>query len=653
MSRLTERRYATAAMVVLLLLAAALRFHLLEVQSFWNDEGNSARLSERSLALIVEGTASDIHPPLYYVLLRGWREVVSETEFGLRALSAFLGVGLVAAVYSLGRQLAGPIGHGAAIAGAFVAAVNPALIYYSQEARMYELLAFLALISTLLLVHFLGHKSRRFGPAIAFVVVTAAGLYTHYFYPAVLFAQNMVFGIWLYDQTRSGKKRLWPEARAWLLMMLTTLLLYVPWLPIFFRQTGGREGSRPAPGVFLEDSATWLTAGPTGSPEASVITLLAFFLLAATGAYFGRTVKRSGLRYTTTLLSMAFVPLLTMWLIGATQPAFFKFMLVIIPPLCLLAGAGWWWGWHDGVPEKSSIVDTGPSVGKIMRRLVVIILALPIVWGSYQALRNMYYEPNYARADYRAMAAQVAVEAHPNAAVVLNAANQWEVFTYYHQDGAPVFPIPRGYPDPAIIDDELSDIIANHGRIYAIFWGEGQRDPQRLVERWLDANAFKAREEWVGDVRFVTYAVAGEPAGKLVEAPDLRWADAIQLASFTLSTTELPAGDIVQVALSWQSDRPLSERYKVFLHLVDSQGRIVAQRDSEPGGGLALTTTWQPGKTIVDNHGLLVPPGTPSEEYTLLLGLYELADPAARLMVETSEGSTDAVPLGTIIVNEG
>jgi hypothetical protein len=38
-------------------LAAFLRFYLLDGQSFWNDEGNSARIAERSLQLITEGAA--------------------------------------------------------------------------------------------------------------------------------------------------------------------------------------------------------------------------------------------------------------------------------------------------------------------------------------------------------------------------------------------------------------------------------------------------------------------------------------------------------------------------------------------------------------------------------------------------------------------
>lgn len=104
------RRLLPAALFVLLL-ATFTRFHLLEAQSFWNDEGNSARLSERSIPAILEGTASDIHPPLYYLALRGWRELLGETEFALRSLSAFAGVLVVAAVMALaakeGREAGG------------------------------------------------------------------------------------------------------------------------------------------------------------------------------------------------------------------------------------------------------------------------------------------------------------------------------------------------------------------------------------------------------------------------------------------------------------------------------------------------------------------------------------------------------------------
>ncbi|MEJ2749013.1 MAG: hypothetical protein P8183_14080, partial [Anaerolineae bacterium] len=89
-------------LLAILLLATGLRFYRLDAQSFWNDEGNSARLSERSIPKLIEGTASDIHPPLYYLILRGWRELVGDSEFGLRSFSAFAGVLTVAVTIALG-----------------------------------------------------------------------------------------------------------------------------------------------------------------------------------------------------------------------------------------------------------------------------------------------------------------------------------------------------------------------------------------------------------------------------------------------------------------------------------------------------------------------------------------------------------------------
>ncbi|HIQ00596.1 MAG TPA: hypothetical protein EYH30_00450, partial [Anaerolineales bacterium] len=101
-----DRRTArTLLLLSILLLATGLRFYRLDAQSFWNDEGNSARAAERSIPLILEAAEGDIHPPGYYVLLHFWRAMVGESEFGLRALSAICSVLTVALTYGLGRRL--------------------------------------------------------------------------------------------------------------------------------------------------------------------------------------------------------------------------------------------------------------------------------------------------------------------------------------------------------------------------------------------------------------------------------------------------------------------------------------------------------------------------------------------------------------------
>ena len=347
-----KRRFLAAALFILLL-ATALRFYRLDAQSFWNDEGNSARLSERSLALILEGTASDIHPPLYYLLLRGWRELLGDSEFGLRALSAFAGVAVVALVVALGRVAYPGRGRPTALLAGLLAALSPALIYYSQEARMYALLALWAALSTLLLLRLPGRAySHRL--ALAYVLTSAAGLYTHYFYPAVLLWQNILVLIHIGHEARSPHPLTSspphpsvpsPLRRLghWAALMLLTLLLYLPWLPIFLRQAGGRPGDSTPLLDFGGAAVRFLALGPAGDAATllPLLILAGFALLAALD--WRRRPDVPGLAPWLGVL----VPLLFMAVVGTTRPAYEKFLLAALPFFCLLPGRGLAvaWGW--------------------------------------------------------------------------------------------------------------------------------------------------------------------------------------------------------------------------------------------------------------------------------------------------------------------
>lgn len=614
--------------IPLLLLAAALRFAYLDTQSFWNDEGNSARLSERTISLIIEGTASDIHPPLYYLLLRGWRELVGETEFGLRSFSAFVGIGLVAVTIALGQAIWRRPTLGTWIAGLFVA-LNPILIYYSQEARMYALLSFLALLATLLVWRWLilpPHAS-RFTYLAAYTITLAAGLYTHYFFPTIILIHGLLYITTLHRQSKIVTLK---SLTAWGMALLAAALLYLPWLPIFWRQTSGRATTSSPPLQFFYDSTTWLLFGDfIGSPFSQYVLLAAATLL-----IFALILHPSSLiiHNSSFPLLLAFLtPIILMLLRGLTKEPFYKFMLMAIPFLALLLGQGAVLAWR----RKGT-----RGVGVVAAAILLLAMGL-----AYQQMR---FNPAYARADYRAIAQRISSDNHPNAGVILNAANQWEVFTYYHQNGAPTYPIPRGGMDQAHIEGELDAIARQHDRLYAIFWGEAEQDPNRFVERWLDANCFKAVDEWVGDVRFVMYAVPGEAAATMQTPLNLQFGDHITLLGYTLNQDTLQPGDIITLTLFWQTDAPLAERYKIFLHLVNSSGQMVNQRDSEPGGGLALTTIWSPGEPITDNHGVFIPANVPGGRYTLLLGLYHLTDPDLRLPLRGQERAMTAYPLAPI-----
>ncbi len=638
-SRIAPPHQYRIALVLILLLATGLRFYRLDAQSFWNDEGNSARLSERPIPAIIEGTASDIHPPLYYLILRGWRELVGETEFGLRSFSAFVGVGIVALTFALGKELeerARARGKRAplalALSSSLLTAVSPPLIYYSQETRMYSLLAFWAVLTTWLL--FTIHNSQfTIHNSLFYILAAAAGLYTHYFFPAVLLAHSLLILIWLLTKRGASNLSLFRRFIRWASIMLVVLLIYLPWLPVFINQAGGRPNeARQSFLSFVTNAGRWLAFGATMETETAVPYLIAAVLLLGMGA----------LMRNWTAVILLVVPILFMYAVGTTQPQFFKFMIVSVPFLCLLMAMGVWrLEIGDWRLEDRWLISS-------LQSLVSSLLFLAVLAGSGRSLHNLYFNPAYARADYRGMAARIEAEAHPNAGIVLDAPNQWEAFTYYHRSGAPVYPIPMGRPLPDKINAELTEIAAKHDRLYAIFWGEAQRDPERLVERWLDEHAFKAADEWVSDVRFVTYAVPSEAADEMETAVNLLFGDAITLNGYTLASDHLTPGDIVQITLFWETAVPLQTRYKIFLHLVNKNGDIIAQRDSEPGGGLNLTVNWEPGQPVSDNHGVLIPADTPPGAYQLLLGLYDAADSTARLPIQTSAGIVDVLPLLTI-----
>jgi mannosyltransferase len=635
--------YKKWLLVAILLLAFGLRVHNLEVQSFWNDEGNSARLSERSVALIIEGTASDIHPPLYYLLLNQWRKLAGDSEFGLRSLSLFAGLLTVPLTFVLAKIFDAKLQRGKrkkdglllGLVAAALLAINPGMVYYSQEARMYALLGFLSVLATVLLLRWLSVNSNQlsvnskssFLLGGAYVLCAAAGLYTHYFFPAVLLLHNLFVLTKIIQEYRANftihNSQL--TIKYWLLLMLATLLLYAPWLPIFLDQFGSDPISRPGLGEFVTAVSHFLTFGQTLKIEAGFLWLVAGLLL------IGLVYDRAKLILP---LLGVLVPLGMMYITGATGSEFYKFLVVAVP---------FWVVWLG-----TAVTATGRNGRWLAAGLLVL------GWGMGQSLQNMHNDPVYARADYRGMAQRITAEGHPNAGIILNAANQWEAFTYYFPDDGSVYPLPQGFRQPTLdeVDATLSQIAAQHGRLYAIFWGEAQRDPERLIERWLDAHAFKATDEWYGDVRFVTYAIPSAPATEMATAVSLPFGENIMLNGYTLGETTLHPGDIVEVTLFWETAVPLENRYKVFLHLLDANGNLVSQRDSEPGGGLALTTTWQPGEVVVDNHGLLIPSNLPPGSHRLLLGLYDLANPANRLPIAAPDGETDAYLLTTITVFE-
>lgn len=597
--------------LALILLATGLRVDRLSAQSFWNDEGNSARIAERTPDLILSGAAGDIHPPGYYLLLSGWRAALGQSEFALRLFSALAGILTVAVVIRLGQQYFDPP---AALFAGLLAATHSALLYYSQEARMYSQLGLLAALTLLLMTQWL--KATRTRPlthpsvlalSAGYTLTAAAGLWTHYAFPLALFAVNLTAVIGLAFHRRPGQGQ---RLLGWLGLNALATLLFAPWLPTAVHQitTWPASGDGlPFPQAALAITH-WLTLGPTATLLPAWTLLLAGLLLALALTRRGQTI---------TPIFAALIPAGIVLFAGIYSDTFAKFLIIAVPAWLVLLG--------NGLAALAPTPAAARRMPSVLIRLTAALTLLAALALNATALRALYFDPAYARADYRTIATYIQSVARPGDAVLLNAPNQWEVFTYYYPDGPNVFPIARTRPlDIPAQQAELVAITAQYDRLFVLYWGDAQSDPQRVIESWLNTHTFKATDTWYSDVRLSVYAVPSVAAEMQTEV-NARFGDSLTLLGVTLPQATLTPGDILQLTLFWQTDRPLDDRYKVFVHVAPAPGQPpLAQRDSEPGGGLQPTTTWPPNQPIADNHGVLLPPNLPPGDYALIIGLYDL-----------------------------
>ncbi|MDM8531121.1 hypothetical protein QUF63_08100 [Anaerolineales bacterium HSG25] len=99
------------------------------------------------------------------------------------------------------------------------------------------------------------------------------------------------------------------------------------------------------------------------------------------------------------------------------------------------------------------------------------------------------------------------------------------------------------------------------------------------------------------------------------------FADQIQLIGLTTSfddPTQLP------VTLYWQALNPTDKPYTVFLQLLNQQGDVVSNWDSQPFQGLYPTNLWSPKETLYDTFSIPLPEnGLPAGEYRLITGFYQ------------------------------
>ena len=664
-----------------LLLAFALRVYLLGAQSLWNDEGTSVALSSLSLPAIINGAAHDIHPPLYYFLLHFWMPLVGKTEYAVRFLSVIAGILIVALTFRLARFF---FDQRVALVAAFIAAVSSFQVYYSQEARMYIWVTLFAAVSVYAMAKMLevrswkleigerasdsepltsnlqslasnlqsptsNSRTRRSLFWLLYIAATIAMLYTQYVGAFVVIAENLAFAVWLFFVWRSAisgqpssvlrrPSSVKHSFAFWVAAQAIAGLAFLPW----YLLAGNQLATWPSISEPLDlPTLVWrvlnvFSVGLTleGNWAAIVSVLLGILFLLGWRRATGRLTNW----LTVLLILWTLVPIGAMYVVSLSRPAYNpKFLLLATPPFFILAARGL----------------TQVTIGNwrfVIRGLSFAICSFVILFASAYSLNNYYFDPAYARDDYRAILQTIDATARPGDGILVDAPGQIDVVRYYLRSDPQLFLLPRMRPpDPAITRADVDEMLGKVRRLFAIYYATEQSDPQGIVETRLAEKAFKARDEWYGNVRLAVYGIAPAPRGA-AQPLDAQVGDAITLARYQLDQRAARPGDILTLTLDWQANQTPSARYKVFVHLLDANDHIVAQRDGEPVGDTRVTTTWRAGERIDDHYGIWIEPGTPPGQYRVEIGMYR-ADDGARLAISRGgQNIGDHLILGTVMV---
>lgn len=628
----------TLLALIIILMATAVRFHNLGAQSLWYDEGVAYTHSLRTLPELVPLLQRNVHVPAYFGLLGLWEDVTGSSEFSLRMLSALFSILSVAWTYALGKRLFHPI---AGLVAAALVALNTFSIYYAQETRMYAMVAAIAVASMWVYVGFLRQLVRvgveravimRYG--ITLGLINTLGVYTHVVFALVMLSQAMMASVWLlmvlYDGIRS--KDGWtvrPAINAFLRYFwanFLTLILFSPWLKVITTQVFSQPNISDPVSIelVLRVLQGWFAFGNTFELSMGNMGFVVYFFLLFGLIWSPPQPQQKRAIWNMMLPVMWVLISVVLYLYLELTTRYLRFLLPTQIAFALWMGRGVWVLWTRRTREQHEVIRLIPKIAAVFATGVFM---LTLATG----LDPLYTNPEFQRDDIRGLSEQIESRLQDGDAVLVSAAGVEEILRYYYKADAPIFGLPTS-PDDIETAQAIHDIVSNHDRIYAVFYGTGEQDPNGIVESTLNRDAYEISEEWIGDMRFAQYA---SPATfDDVQTVDLNFGDVITLQSIALSTDTLLAGDLLQLQLMWIVDETPDIRYKVFLQLLNSDGVLVAQRDSEPAGGLSLTTTWQPDSLIIDNHALAIPSDLATGDYTLILGLYDTNDPSARLTID-------------------
>ncbi len=352
----------------LLLASLVLRTRALGA-SLWMDEGLSIGIASQPFFDIPGVLRQDGSPPLYYLMLSIWMDVVGNGPADTQGLSVAISLLAVPLGLWAGWSL---FGRRAGLICAALAAFNPFLTYYAQETRMYSLLAVLSLAVSALFLHVFVYGRRRYLPV--FSVAVALILYTHSWGIFLTVGTLLALAPLLY--AAEDRRATFKDAA---LAYGFAFVLYVPWIPTLLYQTahtGAPWLDPPRFGVVVQIAKGLLGGGTVtvalllaaGSAIAAVLAtrdsehkperdaVIAVMAIGAGTLAFAWLFSQFSPAWTTRYLGVALGPIFLLGAFGLSRSGYLGLVaLVIVLGIWAIPRTG-------GLKNKSNASDLGAAV---------------------------------------------------------------------------------------------------------------------------------------------------------------------------------------------------------------------------------------------------------------------------------------------------
>jgi len=208
----------------------AITLPTLAKSSVWFDEAFGAYLIRFDFFDVARYTASDVHPPFYYWLLKIWGHFFGHSEFALRSMSVLFMMVAIFFGFVLVKRL---FNRRAAWLSLLFMVLAPMLVRYSQEMRMYALVSAIALAATYTLV--IAVESKRKLPWIVYGLLVGLGMWTHYF-SALIWLSHWAWRAWVLRDKNRKKFMKTFFSKEWVLAHVVAVGFFLPWLPFLVHQ---------------------------------------------------------------------------------------------------------------------------------------------------------------------------------------------------------------------------------------------------------------------------------------------------------------------------------------------------------------------------------------------------------------------------------